>query len=158
MCRETKERPASGRLELYLSQSGLGSWLPKVKCHLSPCPVASQARHESVAREETFAARIVVRQPTRDWEVLAHGHLWSWGRKMPCFCTALHRLRTAWNGLDRGFLGLYMFPATGCCEETRTHTDANGWEAAGGLPLWKGIVLFRFFRFWMGSHTMEGRI
>ena len=40
-------------------------WAPKAKRHLTPRPVASQARHESVAREETFASRIVVPQPKR---------------------------------------------------------------------------------------------
>src|ERR1700692_2482626 len=53
------------RGQLGARRMGLVLRPQKAKAHLSPRPVASQARHESVAREETFAARIVVPQPKR---------------------------------------------------------------------------------------------
>jgi hypothetical protein len=87
---------------------------------------------------------------TRGTMVLADGHRaqgyhWSWGWKRPCFCTDLHRLRTASNGLDRVFWGLYIISgvlAHGhfCGEQHgRARTDRVAEDARGLASLRSGL-------------------
>src|SRR5438270_6064819 len=60
--------------------------------HPHSAPMASQARHESVSREETFAARIVV--PSECFRTGHQGSGWSgfFGPAKPAGARGVHRL------------------------------------------------------------------
>jgi hypothetical protein len=60
--------------------------------------------------------------------VFPHGAPGSFGGKKPCDCTALERLGTASNGLDRVFWGLYIISV---CLRTATIMRTGGFNNMG---------------------------